>query len=67
MSIAITIISNIDDYCVSVTQCYMPLIFYAYDGVNVKAPTIVSPTPPLTSFQQARCFIAFYQTSCAVI
>ena len=67
MSITITIISNISDYCVSITQCYMPLIFYAYDGVSTKAPTIVSPAPPLTSFQQTCCFTTFYQTSFALI
>ena len=27
-----------------------------YRGVNKKAPTIVSPTPPLTGFHQAYCF-----------
>ena len=32
VSITITIISNITDYCVSVTQCYIPWMFYAYEA-----------------------------------
>ena len=31
VSITITIVSNITDYSVSVTQCYIPSIFYAYE------------------------------------
>ena len=57
MSITIPVISNITDYCVSVTQCYYLEYFMPMShGVNKKAPTFVSLIPPLTGSHKASCF-----------
>ena len=48
MSTTITIISNITDYCVTVTQSYIPWIFYMpMSHVSVRS-LIQLPTPPFT-------------------